>query len=132
MPTRAARNTRLSNRIASTLMTLMGLLWGWQGTTLLVVGEEAMSGIVATPTTVTTAAVLYLLVAVALLAAVVATLRQRRYALTLSITSSLAFVISGFVANGVLFDSSRLPHNIANVVLTAMVVGLMLSAQSKT
>jgi len=113
-------------------MTLMGLLWGWQGTALLVVGEEAMSGIVATPTTVTTAAVLYLLVAVALLAAVVATLRQRRYALTLSITSSLAFVISGFVANGVLFDSSRLPHNIANVVLTAVVVGLMLSAQSKT
>ncbi len=113
-------------------MTLMGLLWGWQGTALLIVGEEAMSGIVASPTTVTATAVLYLLVAVALLAAVVATLRQRRYALALSATSSLAFVISGFVANGVLFDSSRLLHNIANVVLTAVVVGLMLSAQSKT
>ncbi len=122
----------LKRRIAAALMTLMGLLWGWHGIALLVVGDAAMLDIVATATTLTATAGLYLLVAVTLLVAAVATVRQRRHAFALGVISALTFVISGFIANGMLFDTSRLPHNVANVVLTLAVVWLLLSARSET
>ncbi len=91
-----------------------------------------MLDIVATATTLTATAGLYLLVAVTLLVAAVATVRQRRHAFALGVISALTFVISGFIANGTLFDTSRLPHNVANVVLTLAVVWLLLSARSET
>ena len=115
-------------RIAVALLTLAGLLWTWHGIALLILGEEAMLGIAATPAAITATASLYLSVAVILVTGAVATVKRRRHALTLGVTAALTFVISGFIANRVLFDTSRLPHDITNVALTATIVWLLLRA----
>ena len=46
-------------------------------------------------------------------------------ALPMGLAAATAFVIDGFIANAVLFDSSRMAHDAANVVLAAAVAILL-------
>ena len=108
----------------------MGLLWAWHGVAFLASGAEAMTGVTAPAPPIRSAAAGYLLVSVALLSAAALAFALRRGAFLAGIGAAVAFVIDGFIANSVLFETSRWPHDLANVVLGTAVVICLIKGRS--
>ena len=114
---------------AATLLTLVGLLWVLHGVGLLVDAQTAMAGISAGPSVTRATAVAYLVVGGCLLGAAAAAFLRRQSALVLGVASALLFAVDGFIANQVLFDTSRLPHDTANVVLATLIIFFLVAGR---
>lgn len=114
---------------AAILLTLVGLLWILHGVGLLVDAQTAMAGISAGPSVTRATAIAYLVVGSCLLGAAAAAFLRRQSALALGVASALLFAVDGFIANQVLFDTSRLPHDTANVVLATLIIFFLVTGR---